>query len=999
MGNGDHPGVSHFLSLSALRSRAVLQGGSGFPWAMRGDKRPGNSFGTSLASRHSPTKLTTAQKIELTKRARFRFGQQVSHQALSISRLQHEPRENRKIVPISVVTYKLANRVQSPALSLQNFRKWETCRTMPLAGGFSRGSSVPPPLHSGTAPFSPHFTNIGSQDLVVNRSPKSLNSTQLLLAANCKPPIKANPVQFPALSLPDFRMWESCRCLAGFLRDLSFLPSLHSVAAPYSPRSTLIGSQDLDVKSRPDLSTHSLTHSRSEPCALATRVSVALMATALLCLGRGKRVQAARCEVPQSVVALVALQLPIVSGDSWASSDRPPTEVVSRDSSPEPISDRVMGTWMTTLSDYFRPRCVITNRPPRTAPSRHVPAAACSPPPLPFSHGAVSRLSNRIRLPAGLLPGFSHVGIVPDDAAASRRVFSEIFLFPHPCIPTLLHIHLASSSSTLDAPLLRAKTYPLHFLPSSILHDFPLCRGGGGGTLAERLTRSLSTKANRVQYPTGSPDFRKCKSYRTMPAGFLGDLPFPPPLHSGAAPYSLQSPSSALKTSLSNPEFASRLLASHQREPSSIPGRFTLDFRKWESCRTMPLVDGFSRDLPVSPPFHSGAAPSSPHFIAFQDLAVKNCPNLFTHSPNYVWPVLQNFLSCERVRIVHASIVRRSSLRSGPRFVASDEADIVTASRQEATHIDGSRAADGHFPSASSLATNHCHRRHSRVSVMDVSAVARPSHFVCRQTAIISAPRPNYRRARLSRAGRGGGALSPSANQRAPLLVCGARPLCMQSGCAINQSYTRRGVVIRRRSGGSNPGPRVCAVRRGYVTIQPTPLTRLGTQYRSITAICRQMVGEVVTATRRQARVWTPLSFVVGVALYCERVDVSWRKRVSYKGYTGTRYKGVIIAMRKALNGLAVFSYENATEQMYKPSCRPGISKVGIVPDDVVRRVFSGISCFPPPFSSGAAPYAPQSLSSALTTSTLRAVQMSSLPHSLVQAFDDVKKCSVSPNH
>ncbi|KAJ8873628.1 hypothetical protein PR048_024450 [Dryococelus australis] len=34
--------------------------------------------------------------------------------------------------------------------------------------------------------------------------------------------------------------------------------------------------------------------------------------------------------------------------------------------------------------------------------------------------------------------------------------------------------------------------------------------------------------------------------------GFLGDLPFPPPPHSGAAPYSLQSPSSALKTSLSD---------------------------------------------------------------------------------------------------------------------------------------------------------------------------------------------------------------------------------------------------------------------------------------------------------------------------------------------------------------------------------------------------------------------------------------------------------------
>ncbi|KAJ8890522.1 hypothetical protein PR048_010031 [Dryococelus australis] len=33
-----------------------------------------------------------------------------------------------------------ANRVQSPAGRLPNFRIWESCRTMPLVGGFSRAS-------------------------------------------------------------------------------------------------------------------------------------------------------------------------------------------------------------------------------------------------------------------------------------------------------------------------------------------------------------------------------------------------------------------------------------------------------------------------------------------------------------------------------------------------------------------------------------------------------------------------------------------------------------------------------------------------------------------------------------------------------------------------------------------------------------------------------------------------------------------------------------------
>ncbi|KAJ8865768.1 hypothetical protein PR048_033290 [Dryococelus australis] len=65
---------------------------------------------------------------------------------------------------------------------------------------------------------------------------------------------------------------------------------------------------------------------------------------------------------------------------------------------------------------------------------------------------------------------------------------------------------------------------------------------------------------------------------------------------------------------------------------------------------------------------------------------------------------------------------------------------------------------------------------------------------------------------------------------------------------------------------------------------------------------------------------------------------------------------------------------------------RPGLtgfSRVGIVPDDAVDwRVFPGISRSPPPspsFHSGAVPYSPQSRSSALKTSMLRAVEVSSL--------------------
>ncbi|KAJ8872730.1 hypothetical protein PR048_026344 [Dryococelus australis] len=79
---------------------------------------------------------------------------------------------------------------------------------------------------------------------------------------------------------------------------------------------------------------------------------------------------------------------------------------------------------------------------------------------------------------------------------------------------------------------------------------------------------SPATKANRVQSPAGLPDFREWNSRYRWPAGFLGDLPFPPPLHSGAAPYSPQSPSSALETSL----LRAAQISSHSLKPPPQAG-------------------------------------------------------------------------------------------------------------------------------------------------------------------------------------------------------------------------------------------------------------------------------------------------------------------------------------------------------------------------------------------------------------------------------------------
>ncbi|KAJ8880344.1 hypothetical protein PR048_016811 [Dryococelus australis] len=81
---------------------------------------------------------------------------------------------------------------------------------------------------------------------------------------------------------------------------------------------------------------------------------------------------------------------------------------------------------------------------------------------------------------------------------------------------------------------------------------------------------------------------------------------------------------------------AVRLLASHRCEPGLIPGRFTPDFLKWQSCRTVPPVSGFSRGSPISPAL--AFRPCSPPINA-------NC----VQSPAGSLPDFRNWESCRKM--------------------------------------------------------------------------------------------------------------------------------------------------------------------------------------------------------------------------------------------------------------------------------------------------------------------------------------------------------------
>ncbi|KAJ8872056.1 hypothetical protein PR048_025657 [Dryococelus australis] len=73
-----------------------------------------------------------------------------------------------------------------------------------------------------------------------------------------------------------------------------------------------------------------------------------------------------------------------------------------------------------------------------------------------------------------------------------------------------------------------------------------LFNGGHGSRVVSLLASHQDEPCSIPRRVTGFSQVGRCR----WSAGFLGDLPFPPPHHSGTAPYSTQSPSSDLKTSL-----------------------------------------------------------------------------------------------------------------------------------------------------------------------------------------------------------------------------------------------------------------------------------------------------------------------------------------------------------------------------------------------------------------------------------------------------------------
>ncbi|KAJ8882365.1 hypothetical protein PR048_014169 [Dryococelus australis] len=147
-----------------------------------------------------------------------------------------------------------------------------------------------------------------------------------------------------------------------------------------------------------------------------------------------------------------------------------------------------------------------------------------------------------------------------------------------------------------------------------------------GATVAEQLACWHPTKAIRAQSPAGL--LRLFANVGIVPDDavgwqvFSGVSRFPRPFIPALILTHLDHPHR-----LSTPRFykqlikagvAEQLACSHPTKVNRVqsPAGSLPDFRMWESYGTMPLVGGFSRGYPVSPPFHSAITPYSPRSLS-----------------------------------------------------------------------------------------------------------------------------------------------------------------------------------------------------------------------------------------------------------------------------------------------------------------------------------------------------------------------------------------------
>ncbi|KAJ8891463.1 hypothetical protein PR048_003991 [Dryococelus australis] len=303
----------------------------------------------------------------------------------------------------------------------------------PLVCWVSSGISRFPVLASGAAPLSPHFTLIGSQDLVVK----------------CRPNISSH---LPLLSLLNVCIVVSLMAAAGRWRQAYFWAALNTevLRADEGEARCVWSSAGMKGREKRDIP------EKTRIPAASSRHDSHMRKFGSDTAGNRARTQSRQDKKHLSLVQQVAL-----------------TEMERQDAMPLLLSPNLDIPSCRTDGGNQRPAVRKRRVYPDEAHLQRQPLVGASPARLDCSPPTkVNRVT----------PGFSQIGIVPKDTAG-WRIFSGISDLHHSCIPALLHTHIASPSSALN------KTSLLRGAQTCILHSIVgLCR------LATELTTQLGTE-------------------------------------------------------------------------------------------------------------------------------------------------------------------------------------------------------------------------------------------------------------------------------------------------------------------------------------------------------------------------------------------------------------------------------------------------------------------------------------------------------------------------
>ncbi|KAJ8870635.1 hypothetical protein PR048_029658 [Dryococelus australis] len=352
-------------------------------------------------------------------------------------------------------TTRLPTRKANLVRLLHDFLKLESYRTMTLVSGFSRGSPVSPAPSFWRRSIFTSITLIGSQDFAVKSRPKSPHSS--------------------LMHKPGVNFVHACL-------HISFLCWSRVCGVESAPSSPMHSSPQLvrcHVTSCPSTS-FSLSLSRlPSPCTLRRRPSSSLLLLTIPDYRTSVRWLPRKAHYSPAAGTLVH-NLLYISGcaeDGYYQKDSYSSSQVSR----------------VLRQGRERRDCDSGRITCQSSPCRRVTVQLAGLP------GGEEDRGEQGSIPGGFAPEFSHIVIVPDDAAG-RRVFLGISRFPRSCISALLHTHLAPAPSAdvkdrpnfeqllwaaLNIEVLRASEVstercrnPRENAPSSgiVQHNFPVRR-------------------------------------------------------------------------------------------------------------------------------------------------------------------------------------------------------------------------------------------------------------------------------------------------------------------------------------------------------------------------------------------------------------------------------------------------------------------------------------------------------------------------------------------